>query len=236
MLSAFVVARDAEGIIRPALLSLRRLAGELLLIVDRATTDGTAAAAADLVDGLYVWPVDGTYEHVLNEAAALCHGEWILHAHDDELFPPAFRAALPALLEAGDNWAFPRRHVVGDGRCYIADAPLWPDYQLRLRSRGAWQAAPWPRQVHASPVPGGIAQAAIWHLKFLVKRPELRQQRLARWGQLWPPALGEHYRRFSIVEDYAYRVQAIPEEPPEELAAMLAATSEERQDADPVER
>jgi len=204
--------------------------------VDDTTTDASLAVARRLADRAECWPVGGSYESVLNEAAALCAGDWVLYGHDDELWTPAFRAKLPELLagfatDDAPEYLFPRRHVVtaAGGTCrWIVDVPLWPDWQLRLRSRAAWQARPWPRRVHATPEqrPSWFyVNTPIWHLKFAVKSAELRAARLAGWEQLWTVAGNAHYRLFSLPEEAELRTAALDEAAPEELAAMLSAAA-----------
>jgi len=236
MLSYFIVCKDAERLLPAAIANARRFADEVLVIVDDTTTDASLAVARRLADRAECWPVGGSYESVLNEAAALCAGDWVLYGHDDELWTPAFRAKLPELLagfatDDAPEYLFPRRHVVtaAGGTCrWIVDVPLWPDWQLRLRSRAAWQARPWPRRVHATPEqrPSWFyVNTPIWHLKFAVKSAELRAARLAGWEQLWTVAGNAHYRLFSLPEEAELRTAALDEAAPEELAAMLSAAA-----------
>lgn len=238
MLSYFIVCKDAERLLPAAIANARRFADEVLVIVDNTTTDASGVVAHRLADRAEVWPVGGSYESVLNEAAALCAGDWVLYGHDDELWTPAFRAKLPGLLAGfasadAPEYVFPRRHIVRPdergGVCrWIFDAPLWPDWQIRLRSREAWRERPWPRWVHATPEqrPGWqYVNAPIWHLKFAVKPVALRAARLAGWEQLWTVAGNAHYRLFSLPEEAELRTAALDEAAPEELAAMLSAAA-----------
>lgn len=239
MLSYFMVVRDAEALLPAAIANVRRFADEVLVVVDAASTDGSLAVARRLADRAEFWPVGGSYESVLNEIAAECEGDWILYGHDDELWTPAFRAALPGMLGGfatvdAPEYVFPRRHIVRSdkrgGACrWIIDAPLWPDWQIRLRSRAAWLARPWPRRVHSTPEaqPGWqYANVPIWHLKFAVKPVALRAARLAVWEQLWSEASSAHYRSFSLPEGLDLRTAEINEAEPEEFTAMLAGGGE----------
>lgn len=235
-LSHFMVVKDAERLLPAAIANARRFADEVLVIVDDTTTDASDTVARRLADRAECWPVGGSYESVLNEAAALCAGDWVLYGHDDELWTPAFRAKLPELLggfatDDAPECLFTRRHVVttAGGTCrWIVDAPLWPDWQLRLRSRAAWQARPWPRRVHATPEQRPTwkyVNVPIWHLKFAVKPVALRAARLAVWEQLWSEASSAHYRSFSLPEGLDLRTAEINETEPEEFTAMLSAAA-----------
>jgi len=236
MLSYFMVVRDAAQLLPAAIANARRFADEVLVVVDQASADASFFVAQQLADRVEHWPVGGSYESVLNEAAALCRGEWVLYGHDDELWTPAFRAALPGLLIANASasapeYVFPRRHIVRQEAAYrwITNAPLWPDWQIRLRTRAAWQERPWPRLVHSTPAacPGWqYVNMPIWHLKFVVKSFSLRSARLAVWGQLWAEANSAHYRSFSLPEELDLRTAPLDEREPEEFAAMLAAGME----------
>lgn len=232
MLSAFIISRDGERLLPAAIANLRRFADEVIVIVDAVSRDDSAGVAGRLADRSEVWAVDGCPEHVRNAAAALCRGDWVLMADDDELWPPAWQAALPGLL-GGASWeyAFPRRHLVRDGAAagsavqWINYPPWWPDYQVRLRRRVLWELRPWPGLPHAVPEAYARATAAeaFWHLKFLVQSPAQRRARMERWGELWNPATGDHYRRFALPEEYRWVTADLTEELPEELDMVLRA-------------
>ncbi len=224
-LSAFVVTRDAAHLLPHVAANLRRYVDELVIVVDAATMDDSAVVAARLADRCEVWDVGGCPEHVRNEAAALCHGDWLLMADDDELWSPAWGARLPDLLGRSDvcEWVFPRRHVIANGARWITSEPWWPDWQIRLRRKAVWQAHPWPKQPHAVPPPCGrvLVNAPFWHLKFIVQDVQTRLARMNTWGELWAPATGDHYRKFAMPEDYAWQTAPVDEEAPAELAAIL---------------
>jgi len=236
MLSYFMVVRDAAQLLAPAIANARRFADEVLVVVDNASTDASLAVARQLADRTEHWPVGGSYESVLNQAAAACRGDWILYGHDDELWTPAFRAALPGLLavSTAPEYVFSRRHIVrqtATAACqWITDAPLWPDWQSRLRTRESWRERPWPRQVHSTPAAGAgwqYVNVPIWHLKFAVKSFALRVARLAMWAGMWAEANSAHYRSFSLPEELQLHTAPLDEREPEEFAAMLAAGQHE---------
>lgn len=233
-ISAFIVTKDGAALLPSAIANLRHFASEVLVIVDAESRDESWPVAHELADRAELWTVDGSYESVLNEAAAVCRHDWILYGHDDELWTPACVALLPSLLYTGkQEFIFPRKHIVGQTGSWITSAPWFPDGQLRLRSRAAWQQYPWPRRVHAVPEPWQrmTVQTPIWHLKFLVKSENLRKERLARWGEMWDEARSDHYRRFSLPEGYDWQTGPCDEEPPAEFAAMLAAEDSNKEAA-----
>ena len=223
MISAFMITRDAGRWLAPVLANLRRIADELVVIVDEASLDDTLAVAQRCADRAECWAVPGGYaEAVRNEAAALCRGDWLWMADDDELIPPALVRHIPLLLQCGfPEYAFARKHVLGDGKSWMMSAPWWPDYQTRLRSQESWRRSPWPRLPHNTPdFTGLLVNVPFWHLKFMLRSPDERQARMTAWGQTWEPALNEHYRRFSLPEQYAWQTAPMDEEPPAELGEM----------------
>lgn len=224
--SAFMVVKDAEHLLPSAISNLRRFADEVIVIVDDETVDGTWRVANDFADRVERWVVGGSYESVLNEAAALCSHRWTIYSHDDELWTPAFRYSLPLIMAGySEEVTFPRRHIMTNGREWITSEPWWPDYQVRLRTKGAWGRSPWPREVHSSPtaVSREYSAVPIWHMKFVVKSDESRSSRLARWGTMMPDALSDHYRKFSLPNGYKFDLAPVTEVPPEELESMLEA-------------
>ncbi len=226
--SAFVITRDSARILPHTLANLRAFADELVVVVDAASADDTAQVAARLADRAEVWEVGGCPEHVRNEAVALCRGDWLLMADDDELWPPAWQAQLPALLQGrAQECVFPRKHVLAGAR-WITSEPWYPDWQIRLRTRAAWERYPWPHVPHAVPDAWGRAfvNAPFWHLKFVVQDVQTRLARMTRWGELRADATGEHYRKFALPEEFQWQTAPIDEQAPRELAGLLAACKE----------
>ena len=225
MLSAFVITRDGARTLPAVLANLRAVADEIVVITDAASADDTAQIAAQLADRAEVWEVGGCPEHVRNTAARLCRGDWLLMSDDDELWPPAWQNALPALLTgAAGEYVFPRKHILA-GERWITSEPWYPDWQIRLRSREAWARAPWPTLPHATPDAWGRAFVNIpfWHMKFVVQDVETRLARMNRWGELRADATGEHYRKFAMPEEYQWQTAPLDEEAPRELVDILRA-------------
>ncbi len=224
-LSAYLITRDAAHLLPHVAANLRRIADELVIVVDQASVDDSRAVAQGLADVTTCWPTNGCAETVRNEAAALCHGDWILATDEDELWTPAFAAKLPELLAGpSGEYAFTRRHVIADGTRWITSEPWWPDWQVRLRRKAVWERIPWPTQPHAVPPPCGRAMVNIpfWHLKFIVQDHAQRVARMNAYGALWEPATNDHYRKFALPEDYTWHTAPVDEEPPAEFAGILA--------------
>jgi hypothetical protein len=227
MLSAFVISRDGAHLLPAVIANLRHVADEVIVVADMASIDDTFGVARQLADRAACWSLaGGVPEAVRTEAAALCSGDWLLMLDDDELLPPTLQARIVDLLRWPDaqEYVFSRKHIVGDGAHWLAGEPWFPDWQLRLRSRAAWQQYPWPRLPHSSPAPWQrqAIQAALWHLKFMVREESERNRRMLDWGRAWPQALDDHYRRFSLPERYDMPIAPLDEDAPAELTGLLA--------------
>lgn len=235
-LSAFIVCRDAAVFLPHVIANLRRCCDEVLVAVDPQSRDGTLAVAQQYAD--LAWHPehdDWLPNSARNEAAGRCRGQWLLMLDDDELLPPALLERIPQLMHSGfQECAFQRRNLVGDGSQWITSAPWWPDWQVRLRSRMAWEAQPWPRETHGVPPAFSrlsVATSSLWHLKFVVKPPAQRAAVFDRWSTRYDATSNAHYRQFALYEDYAWQTAAVDEAPPAELVGLLAAvgtTDEER--------
>jgi hypothetical protein len=233
-ISAMMAVRDGGWLLPPAVHNLRKFVDQIVIVADPDSTDDTVEVAKSLGDAVVEWHTHGTYETVLNRAAMeLCSCDWILLSHDDEIWTPsAIGTVCSAMSQAGVNeCVFPRKHLVGDGSHWVTSEPWWPDYQPRLRSRTAWERAPWPVRIHASPPEYPIrivSQIPFLHLKFIVKSQAERERRLNDWMALDDLARQEHYQKFSLPERFSWNVAPMGDGLPMEVAWMFSLTEERR--------
>lgn len=70
---------------------------------------------------------------------AQCRGDWALRLDGDEVVGGALRSALPDLISSREfvQHAFSRRWLMPDGEDWIAEAPWFPDLQVRLARNDA---------------------------------------------------------------------------------------------------
>lgn len=134
-LSAAVVCYNREAIVGTCLKALA-FADEVI-VVDKSSTDGTAAIAARLADRVISTPWTPTVEDTRAFAVAQCRHDWILLMDDDECLSPAAVLFIDQELRAprADIYALPQRHYVmgvHDERAYY-----WPEAQVRLFRRDA---------------------------------------------------------------------------------------------------
>ena len=134
-ISAFVVSYNRAGLLDSCLRALS-FADELI-VVDKSSTDGSAAVAARHADRVEIVPWSPTVEETRCYALSLCRHDRILFLDDDEILSPEtgawIREALPS--EDADIHAIPLRHYIlgqHDERAYY-----WPEVHRRLFRRGA---------------------------------------------------------------------------------------------------
>src|SRR5690606_5704171 len=100
----------------------------------------------------------------------------------DEVPGQALVEALPGLVAATDvvQYWLPRRWLFPDSSRWLAEAPWWPDFQVRLLRRGPTLAA--RAEVHAGFVavlPSRHVDAPLYHLDCLVADSAARSARAA---------------------------------------------------------
>lgn len=141
----------------------------------------------------------GYIESVLDEALKYTTRDYILRIDDDEsISKPMLKWLASGVWASHDNWTFPRAHLWGDETHYIADSPLWPDYQTRLSTK----AKSGQRLAIHAPSPHGageIAPCHILHHKFLVRSYEDRVRILDGYESMQEGA-GKDFISFSVPE------------------------------------
>ncbi|MGH7041070.1 MAG: glycosyltransferase [Acetobacteraceae bacterium] len=134
-LSAVVISCNRAWAIETCLAALA-FADEVIL-VDKASTDGTAERGALHADRVIGVPWSPTVEETRAFAVARCTHEWVLLLDDDECLDPEAVLFIAAELAAprADVYLLPRReYIIGchDERCYY-----WPEWHPRLFRRDA---------------------------------------------------------------------------------------------------
>lgn len=143
-ISVVVITRNEEANLERCLLSVREIAGEIV-VVDSGSTDGTIALAARLADRVIAQPWLG-FGPQKQFAVEQARHPWILSLDADESLSPALAREIADLSFDRDGYELPRR-VWYLGR-WILHGTWYPDPVLRLfhRERGRFS----PDQVHES--------------------------------------------------------------------------------------
>lgn len=148
MLSAIIVAWNEAHNLSRALNSLAGLVDEIVVVVDEATTDDTAAIAKKYHCKIFTHPHLGFVEPMRNFAISKASGDWILLLDADEELSPELAAHISKFLThpSSDYLRFPRKNLIF-GK-WITSAHWWPDYVYRLFKR---DTLTWTDAIHSLP-------------------------------------------------------------------------------------
>lgn len=203
-LSILCITR-AEACVLPFLHDMQRLAAlcEAELVI---AADGRPAVAALHTTGIWesvrlVVNATGYLESVHDEAVAMCEGEYVLRLDDDERPSAAMITWLRDQRYCHTpHWRFPRVHLWSDPQHYLANAPLWPDYQTRLSVHAL---AGGRSTIHcASPHGRGtLAPVALEHYKFLIRSYDDRVAIADRYERIARGAGRGKFLPFQLPED-----------------------------------
>jgi hypothetical protein len=199
--SAVVLTKNGEGRIERCLQSITRtgFADEIVVCIDRETSDNTYEIARPLADQVHFLTSGGCLESALPQMVALCSGDFILRLDDDERLGgnwtrPEFES-LVALNELS-HLKVPRRWLADEGKNFIAEAPWFPDVQMRL-FRNAPESIRWPQQIHEAMELAGncLALGDRWieHDVLFTTSTEERQEKCRRYQELRPECHLSHF-------------------------------------------
>jgi len=152
MLSVVITAWNEEKDIARALSSVKKLADEIVVVVDEATTDRTAQVAKKLGAKVFSHPHAGIVEPMRNFSISKATGDWILLLDADEEISASLAKKIKELIKdpSADYYRLPRKNIIFDK--WITSDHWGPDYVYRLFRRGA---VTWEDTVHSIPVTYG---------------------------------------------------------------------------------
>ena len=209
-LSVCILARSLKGGLERLLDEVERVADEIVIGVDAASTDGTLAIASRRADVVF------RFEHVGPPVRArlliLDHasGDWILSLDEDEGLDAAFEPLLPELLAPSrySHVWFPRKWIVDrQPLAYLHGTPWFPDWQLRLfrnDPRRVWH----PGIVHSGYRVIGMGcredRTAILHYEPVTLDPGAREAKVGYYRQHGSGGRSEaHYQSTEGCERHA---------------------------------
>jgi hypothetical protein len=142
-LTIWTATIDGAEKLKRILPALRQLADQLVVGIDDATTDDSAAIARQFADVVIACPhrcfqFDGNPASVnpLEYGISHCKGDWILRVDHDETLGPGWadKERIASLLSdrTVTNYWIARRWAVPPGDRFISSGPWHPDYQVRL--------------------------------------------------------------------------------------------------------
>jgi hypothetical protein len=175
---------DPPGQVAVALAALRPVADEIVVAVDSRVDVGALRAYDDVADRVVRFEFRPPVDRPRAWLAAQCSGEWLLSVDGDEVPSRALVEALPGLSAAADVqqcW-LPRRWLFPDATNWLAEAPWWPDFQVRLLRNDASLAA--RAELHGGFVgvlPARHVDAPLYHLDAVVNDAATRAAKAARY-------------------------------------------------------
>jgi hypothetical protein len=194
LISAVILTRNGARRLPRCIASIQRanLADEIVICVDRSSTDDTLEVARLFTRHVYELETKGFIESVLPRMASLCSGEFVLRVDDDECIAGNWDKEQFQMLFRFNGldcaWV-PRRWVVPPGNEFITSSPWFPDLQLRL-FRNDPDIITWPQKIHEPmKVAGGsIALYDRWleHFDSMDRSREERELKCKEYLRLRP--------------------------------------------------
>jgi glycosyltransferase involved in cell wall biosynthesis len=133
--SAFVITYNRASLLESCLRAMSFV--DELIVVDKSSTDDSAAVAARHADRVEIVPWSPTVEETRAFALSLCRHEWILFLDDDEVLSRETGSYLRQAVvnTCADIYAIPLRHYIlgvhDERACY------WPEAHYRFFRKGA---------------------------------------------------------------------------------------------------
>jgi glycosyltransferase involved in cell wall biosynthesis/SAM-dependent methyltransferase len=205
-LSVIVLSRNGAGRIEYCLQSIvqRKLADEIIVFVDRDTSDDTAEIARQFTQHVHPIETSGSIESVLPKMVSFCSSEYVLRIDDDELLGGDWdRSSLNALMRCNDltHVIVSRRWLIPPGDFFIANEPWFPDLQARLFRKDP-DLIRWPTLIHdPMTIKGrGLVLLDRWidHYDLIVKSRPDRERKCEYYRSLRPE---KHLSDFYLYEE-----------------------------------
>lgn len=201
-----VLSRNGAGRLGRCLQSVARaqFAGEIVVCVDRDSTDNTAEVARSFTPHMHTIETGGSLESALPAMAAHCSAEFVLRLDDDEALGGNWDPAqMEALIRANHltHLILPRRWLVPPGDQFIAEEPWFPDHQVRF-FRNDSDLIRWPTAIHEPMEVKGrnlvVYDRWIEHHDLVLHSREERERKARRYRMLRPE---KHLSNLYLYED-----------------------------------
>jgi polysaccharide pyruvyl transferase WcaK-like protein len=209
--SAVILSKNGAGRIERCLESIARYDfGEIVVCVDRTTTDQTTRIARRFTDQVHLVETLGYIEPSLMAMSSLCSKAFVLRIDDDETLGGDWHQRVDWVSKFNEITHFfvPRRWLVPPGDKFIADEPWFPDLQLRFY-RNDPGLITWPDKLHEPMAVqgGGLILTDRWidHSDLLVRSREYRKAKCSNYRTVRP---AKHLSHFYLWEDLP--VQILP--------------------------
>ena len=166
MLSIVITAWNEEKNLPRVVASVKKLADEIIVVVDKASTDQTAEVAKKLGCKVFSHAHTGIVEPMRNFSISKATGPWVLLLDADEEVSTSLSSLIQKKIKDGkDYYRLPRKNIIFGQ--WIKNTHWWPDYVYRLFKKGS---ITWQNTVHSIPFTKGeggdfpaTEEAAIVH-------------------------------------------------------------------------
>jgi len=166
MLSVVITAWNEEKNLPRVVASVKKLADEIIVVVDKASTDQTAEVAKKLGCRVFSHVHTGIVEPMRNFSISKAIGPWVLLLDADEEVSTSLSSLIQKKIKDGkDYYRIPRKNIIFGQ--WIKNTHWWPDYVYRLFKKGS---ITWENTVHSIPFTKGeggdfpaTEEAAIIH-------------------------------------------------------------------------
>lgn len=154
MLSVVITAWNEEKNLPRAVSSVKKFADEIIVVVDKSSTDKTADVAKKLGCKVFSHAHTGIVEPMRNFSISKATGPWILLLDADEEIPADLASAIgQKIKDEVDYYRLPRKNIIFGQ--WIKNAHWWPDYVYRLFKKGS---VTWEDTVHSIPFTRGTGR------------------------------------------------------------------------------
>ncbi len=155
MLSVVIVAWNEEKNLPRAVSSVKKIADEIVVVVDEASTDDTLNIAKKLKCTVFSHPHTGIVEPMRNFSISKARGDWLLLLDADEEITSETATLIRKAIakDEADYYRLPRKNLIF-GK-WIKSEHWWPDYVYRLFKKGH---ITWEDSVHSIPFTRGRGQ------------------------------------------------------------------------------
>lgn len=152
MLSVVIVAWNEEKKLPRVVSSVKKIADEIVVVVDEDSTDKTLAVAKKLKCKVFTHPHTGIVEPMRNWAIDKAKGDWVLMLDADEEVTGQLANKIKEVMDeqTADYFRIPRKNLIFNK--WIKSEHWWPDYVYRLFRKGHIE---WDDTIHSVPFTRG---------------------------------------------------------------------------------
>lgn len=153
MITILIQTHNEEKNIAECIASAKLLS-QSLLVVDMESTDKTRSIAKDAGAELLTFPYSHYVEPARSFGISQIESDWIFILDADERMTDELALEVQRIISTTNHSYFkvPRKNIFG-GKTWLKHGGWWPDHQMRLIKRSAFQE--WPARIHATPVIDG---------------------------------------------------------------------------------